>query len=261
MNAVTLATFKSAPWCTTSLARNKSFSFDWVDAAPDLSWDWNQLSRLDPDLPFVKRYITKPWNWTYVSMSIHISFTEMVENRDIPWVIEEVLFSEITDDDITYIRVFRDRYDFSAWIDHSLRAHWSVVKKTPDLPWVYFNVNPEIETQEDIDFIIEHDPALWNWVVLSSTTPIHIILDNMELPWDWNIISSNNASVSFNNVINHPEVPWNYAMVPPEIFDDVFARRWIAASHIKRMFKKSISDPNYKLCKKRLIKEFGDLKI
>lgn len=259
INTETLKEFSNEKWCVNRLTRNKSFSFEWVNALPNLKWNWDQLSYKNPGIDFVLKHLSKPWNWPVLSLSHGITFTEMVQTKHLPWVIEDVLFTEIDQiEHIEYLRCFRDRYDFNSWVDHSSRVRWNLVKGSPDLPWVYFSVKPEMDTQEDIQFIMDNDPAVWNWGYLSSNTPINLILQNRDLPWNWCIVSSS-ENVTWHIVTDNPDVPWDYTLVPPEVFDDIFARRWIAASHIKRMFRKSISDPSYKMCRNRLNREFADL--
>ena len=45
-----------------------------------------------------------------------------------------------------------------------------------------------------------------------------------------------------------------------ESFELYIRKRILMASRIKRFFKRSISDPSYKMCRDRLNKEFGSLK-
>lgn len=261
LNAFTLSSYVNEGWCVNRLMRNKSFTFDWVEALPNKVWDWAQLSHMNPPMNFLLNHLTRPWDWQHVSLSANISFSDMVKHKNLPWAIEEVLFNEIShEEDLEYLRAFRDRYDFQAWVDHSRRVRWDLVKKSNDLPWVYFSVEPDIETNEDLTFIRNNDPALWNWGYLSLHTPVHLIIENQDLPWNWTIVTTN-PTVTFRHVTDNPSVPWDYSMVPPEMFDEILARQWIASSHIKRMFKRSISDPSYKLCRDRLSKEFMGLEI
>lgn len=259
LNTETLVEYVNENWCVHRLMRNKRFSFDWVDVLPNLAWDWDQLSHLNPPLQFVLAHLSRPWDWQGVSLSANITFSDMVRRKDLPWMIEEVLFNEIShDEDIEYLRTFSDRYDFQAWVDHSRRVKWDLVKKSTDLPWVYFSIEPNIETSEDLDFIRNNDPAVWNWGYLSMNTPIHLIVQNQDLPWNWLIVSTN-PTVTYKDVVDNPSIQWDYSMVPAEKFNDGLARQWIAASHIKRMFKRSISDPSYKMCRDRLSNEFMGL--
>lgn len=255
----TLMAYPNEKWCPNRLTRNPSFSFDWVEALPNLKWNWDQLSRKEPPMSFVLGNLDKPLDWRAISLSVNITFREMLDNKHLPWQIEEVLFTCIvTDDELEYLRHYRTRYDFQSWVDHSSRVSWSALLKSPDLPWVYSSIHPFINSADDLQFVRDHDPALWNWNLLSDVTPVDLILSNQDLPWNWHVVSTN-STVTYRTVVENPGVPWYYTLVPPEELDDLLARQWIAASHIKRLFRRAISDPSYKMCQKRLSAEFRGL--
>lgn len=261
LNEKTLRRYKDESWCAKSLVRNPSFSFGWIDIVPDIGWNWQKLSAMNPTIDIVRKYSHAPWDWVQVSLSDGITFTDMTNNRDLPWVIEEVLFRSITcDDEIEYLRTFATRYDFYAWVDHSERVSWDIFKKNMDLPWSLYHIHPVVKDQTDLDIIMSN-PYLWNWIEISKNASIDLILKNKGIRgWVWSIVSLH-EELEYHHVIENPDIPWSYGLVPIEEFDERLARKWIAASKIKRAFKRAMSNPLYKRCRDRLLEEWGEMNI
>lgn len=256
LNSTTLIEYPNEHWDVQRLQKNKNFKFDWVDILPHLQWNWYQLSMMNPPISFILDHKDKPLDWVHVSLSNSITFDEMLAHPDLPWVVEEVFFNSIeNEDEIRYLIKYKYRYNFHAWIDHSSRASWDCVKNNPELPWLYYHVIPDVQSQEDIDFIMNNNPEGWNWSELSLKVPVEFILKNKKLTWHWSNVSAN-KTLTWNHVIENPDVPWDYSCVPAETLDEILARKWLAASKIKRYFKRAISDPTYELCRNRLLREW-----
>jgi hypothetical protein len=189
-----------------------------------------------------------------------VTFADMVAYNNLPWDIENLLFQEITDEnDIEFLRMYKDRYDETAWIDHSRRVTWNVVKRSLDLPWKYNIIIPEVKSFDDLtilDTISDH----LDWGRLSRTVHVKFILAYYSLPWIWDIVSKN-PTLTFHHVVDNPHIPWKYTDVPVETLDDILARKWMAAFKIQQMWRVSISNPSYKLCQKRLLEEFIEYNI
>ena len=85
--------------------------------------------------------------------------------------------------------------------------------------------------------------AKWNWRWLSSNKIItwEIVKDNMDKSWDWIGLSRNeNVLLSLDEKMT-------------------IVRRHRAASVIQRVWRMVVSNPNYLVCKKRLMYEFTSL--
>lgn len=258
LNSDTLIEYPNENWDVTKLENNKSFKFEWVDILPHLKWNWYHLSLMSPPMNFVLDHKDKPFDWVHVSLSNSITFDEMLAHPELPWVVEEVFFNSIqNEDEVRFLINYVNRYDYHAWIDHSSRASWNVIKNHPELPWIFYHVIPDVKSQEDIDFIVNNNPEMWNWAELSLKVPVEFVISNRHLHWNWSDVSSN-KTLTWNQVIENPEIPWDYSRVPAETLDDILSRKWIAASKIKRYFKRAISDPSYNMCRVRLLMEWNE---
>jgi hypothetical protein len=116
--------------------------------------------------------------------------------------------------------------------------------------------------------ILDHKELPWDYSRISSNLNITLqnILDHPELPWNFSQLSSN-PNITFQNVVDHPEINWNYNILSSnfnifrvsdlEYF--IYIKKHIAINRIKRQWLQTIYNPIYKICKKRLLKEFYKL--
>ena len=108
----------------------------------------------------------------------------------------------------------------------------------------------------------------WNWNNLSRNKSITFqdVLEHPEKPWDWSTLCGN-KSIDFQDVLKHLDKPWNWDLLGNTIFKVTtfdpdyiqLARRYIAVNKIKKMWFRCITDPEYIMCKKRLMKEFNEI--
>lgn len=59
-------------------------------------------------------------------------------------------------------------------------------------------------------YVCEITPNLWR--ILSKKYQLHVILNNIDLPWDWSYIS-NSLLITLDDIINHPNLPWDWSMI------------------------------------------------
>ena len=260
LNSATLKKFRHEKWDVGCMGRNKNFSWDWVDIFPTAKWNWSDLSFNAPTIDIVLRYLDKEWDWSILTIEPGVNFDDMAKYRNLPWNINNLLFTEITtDSDIDFLRIYAERYDDVAWVDHSRRATWEVVKKSPDLPWRYGAVNIVISDKSDVEFLIGKEGVSWGR--LSTIAPASVILETKDTaPWHWNIVSVN-KSLTYEQVVEHPDLPWSYSVVPVQKYSEELARKWMAAFRIQILWRRSISNPEYRLCRNRINLEFSNVYI
>jgi hypothetical protein len=255
-----LELYPDGPWTPDQLVKNPNFDWKWVDKFPTWGWNWKKLSMCIQNIDTVLRYLDKPWDWGTLTLVSGVTFADMVTYNNLPWDIENLLFQEITDEhDISFLRMYVDRYDELAWIDHSRRATWNVVKRTLDLPWKFDIITPDIKTRNDLVILGTISDRL-DWDYLSRTVNANLILSYQTLPWLWSAVSKN-PTLTFHHVMAHPNIPWKYTDVPVETLDDTLARKWMAAFKIQHMWRMSISNPLYKICRNRLLEEYHEYNI
>ena len=244
--------FPDKNWDWQRLSRNEKFTFQWVRDLPDKNWDWHHISR-DMKIEEINEFKTKNLDWSYITMSDDISVSMMVKYQHLPWLIHDLFFRTIENSEIEFLKVFKDVYSVFDWEDHTQHADWDIIKHNMDLPWCKHLIHVNNYEDGDID-IIKHNPGDWNMLLLSNIVPVDIIIENPHLEWDFYHSVSLNKSLSVQHVTEHPELNWNYTLVPvdPEI------KRWFAANIIKRYWKRAITDPERELCKKILKQKFKE---
>lgn len=221
-----------------------NFTFEWVEHFQDRFWNWNKLSQ-KATVEDVKRYPNFLWNWEIITENTH--YKTMMENPGLPWAFGRFYLNTITEEHIPFLEMFEDRIPNWKWGRLSRHVSWSIFKKTLHLHWIWYasnvTINPEEFVEEDVEILKEFD-ILFNWVKLSMIININIINANPDLPWVYEFLQWNKST-------------WT---TKSESIEEC-VRKWTAANTIKRHWKVSNSDPRFKICRKRLIKEFKDFKL
>lgn len=238
--------FPHKPWDWAYLSVLPCFTWNWVREFPNKHWNWNVLSnKPDITIDIIKEFEDRKWNWYTLTMHPSISTGLMMENPNFPWKIEELLFTDIDEDIIRYLRYYRSHYDHSAWADHTMHTPWRLIKANMDLPWVYFNII--LKTFEDFKIDdIKYLNENWNWKHLSEMVDYSIIKMHPELPWDMKVVSRN-PTLHYRDVTSK----WNLNTV--NLKDEM--NEWNASNVIKRYWKRCVTDPSYKMCQKILLND------
>ena len=118
--------------------------------------------------------------------------------------------------------------------------------------------------------IIEDNPKLpWNWSTLSSNPNItfDIIVENPDKPWALCIFSEN-PNITFKIIEDNPHLPWDWSMLSEnpftkerELFMEQKMREHLAAFKIQTYWRRANENPQYELCKRRLMRECEELGI
>lgn len=247
--------YRNECWCPQHMCANKKFEWAWVDLLPTKPWNWRTLSFSGPTIDIVLKNLDKNWDWAVLSLEPGITFSDMAKWPNLPWNINQVLFVEvISDSDIEFLRIYKDHYDDIAWVDHTRRTRWSLIRKHPDLPWRYHAATIDLQDESDVRLLMNQ--ANINWSRLSVISSADVILKTKDLaPWNWSAVSLN-KSLTYEHVIQNPDIPWMYSVVPAQRFTEDLARRWMATFKIQQVWRQSISNPSYRVCRRRLDLEF-----
>jgi hypothetical protein len=250
--------FPEKPWNWRFLSDHSNFRWDWVREFPDKSWNWNVLTDKIDGISTIKEFPDKPWNWYTLTVGSKTDISDIMYNPNMPWKINELLFTNVDDEIMQFIRFYRSHYDVDAWCDHTERTPWKMIKENFDLPWIlmFVRVTSEDFTDEcDVLKFLYTYKMCWNWTHLSETLDFEkVIVKHMDLPWDFNSISKN-KTVTHKHVLNFPEIRWNYNIL--SIDEDV--REWNAANVIKKYWKRCITDPEYHMCRKVLLDDLSSI--
>lgn len=249
--------FPDKEWDWNLLSDSKYFNWNWVREFPNKPWNWVTLSNKANTISIIKEFPDKEWDWYDLTLSPYIQIKDIRENPNYPWHINELLFTDIDEEIIDFIRFYRSHYDIYAWSDHSSRTPWRLVKLNTDLPWNYKCIkirNSKEFEESDVHFLFTHKGS-WDWSHLSAVLDFKIILKYVkDFPWNFSEVSRN-KTVKYKDVISHPEIPWNYSLV--NLSYEVV--EWNAANVIKRYWKKVTTDPSYKICKNVTLKYFENI--
>jgi hypothetical protein len=250
--------FPEKPWNWRVLSDHSNFRWDWVREFPDKHWNWNVLADKIEGISTIKEFPDKPWNWYTLTVGSKTDISDIMYNPNMPWKINELLFTNVDNEIMQFIRFYRSHYDVDAWCDHTERTPWKMIKENFDLPWIlmFVHVTSEDFTDEcDVLKFLYTYKDFWNWAHLSETLDFDkVIVKHMDLPWDFNAISKN-KTVTHKHVLNFPEIRWNYNIL--RLDEDV--KEWNAANIIKKYWKRCITDPGYHMCRKVLLEDLSSI--
>jgi hypothetical protein len=174
---------KSLFW--TNLSSSKYLRWYIVEKYPDVPWDYTEMSsNKNITIEDVINNPDKPWDYTNVSEYIKVTYEIVRDNPQIPWDYETLVKNDgIMCDDIYKLNIPSD-----IWI-----------KK------ISSNNNLTIKfLRENLD-----KPFDWYDVSLSDFT-WNDIIENIDLPWCWNVISDY-PDITKEIVDKHPEIEWDNA--------------------------------------------------
>ena len=276
----TIEKFQDKDWDWTSIMHHPNFSIKWLKRLPNAPWEWNHMHASDKfrmywiqvfvDKPWNQRAIscratiedlrnfpTFPWVWSDVTCYSNISCVEMIANNDLPWDFFNLGFTDILDDEIRFLRFFQPKFGFLNWADFSNTVKWEVFRKNLDLPWVYYRIQwDHTFVESDLNIIRTIGVDKWNWESLSRNVPLRFIKRNIDLPWIGSFVSQN-PTLAYHH-LSKLNLEWDYSHAPTEHFTFLILD-WHSANVIKWAWKKAISNPEYKMCRDRLLKESKEL--
>lgn len=245
--------FEHKPWDWFNMQKDENFNFSWVEQSPNRHWNWDKLSE-HATLQQVSKFPHFPWEWDIVTAYSDIQVSDMMKNLHLPWDVTLIRFDKITLDEIPFLRHYQKHFDNIVWADFTMHAEWKSIKTNSDLPWVsqVFTFSPEEFEDSDIEFLRRYQNL--NWMVLSMSVPFSVIKKNLDLPWIFEMVSVN-KTITYDDVEEFIDRNWDYSVVPCKSIERSLLE-WVSASKIKRAWRRSISDPEYTLCKKRIENEF-----
>lgn len=190
-------------WDWDKLSENPNISIEFIDNNMNLPWNFSCVSE-NPNLSFdfVKKNISQDWKWSRLSSHDNITPEVIENNKDLPWVWEArrmgsscVLFNKnITFD---FIEKNKDKeLDIYILVREDNRLSTSDYIRLSKLFPEYF----EFESWDDLWF---------NEISKKSNIDLNIVVENPEINWDWELISTNpNLTIEF--LLRYPDKPWNW---------------------------------------------------
>jgi hypothetical protein len=264
--------FPNKPWNWNDLDISNDFSFAWVEEFPDKNWDWGNMHEdIDFSWDWVKKFPTKPWDWTILSTLTRIEILsefpmwpwdwesvtvfskipveDICKNPNFPWTHNTLSFDSVGEEEIVYLRQFVNILQQASWVDYTRIASWSIIKRNMELPWAFYYIR-DWTSFEDSDVDTIKNIGI-NWCSLSKQCPMDIVVNHLNLPWCEKTLSIN-QTLKTEHFKHFKSLDHNFT--PCDSKEDV-VRKWHAAGVIKRAWKQSLYNPNYKNCK-RYIQQF-----
>jgi hypothetical protein len=247
----------------------------------DVCWDWATLSRRgDLSWDIVIQHPDKPWDWRYVSRrhDLTLDIVEKMSNKDWDWM----HLTKWLCDDFGILRKFpRKSWDFT-WLSRYIEIDWEVFWELPHPygGWDY----PALYTRtQNIDLLLNlpnipwefkkgviHKILSWDvvkrcmeetggrvrfpWRDLSARKdiPWGLIVDTCDAwPWDWRTVSGH-PCLTFRFYCAHPEYPWSHAWVRARF-------KAVAARRIQGHWRRCVANPEFLVCRRRLLYEYNTL--
>lgn len=147
----------------------------------------------------------------------------------------------------------QDHVDWK-FVSSSKYIHWDVIVQNPDMQWDWghVSINPNITP----DIVSENPRRPWDQYMLMrnpntrpetcgeqlrkkdmlialSTNPnltFDFILNNINLNWSWSQLSENETIACTANILNCPDLPWDWHVISKHVSREVFvahiAKRW-----------------------------------
>ena len=145
------------------------------------------------------------------------------------------------------------RYAFEKLSSHPFMTH-GVVFPLLDEPWNWETLSKNESITSKLVLITSDKP--WNWSYLSKNSRIthELILKTRDKPWDWNALSENSI-ITDEFVITNLQLSW-----PEKRIIETFTR-WRSARKISFAWKRAVSNPEYEVCKKRLLREYEEFRM
>jgi len=197
--------FRNKPWNWNILSYNKSIMFKIIDLNYDFDYkfNWDGISQYNNlSMDFIYTYRRK-LNWNYICANKNITLFDIKEYSFLPWKFDILS----NNNNISFEFILKHlRYNWD-WSVISMRSDITIfnIENNLQLPWHWFygiSSNPNI-TIEFIRKVMKikstklHINLSWDLISLNENILMIDIANNLDLPWNWNVIL-HNRNITFN---------------------------------------------------------------
>ena len=280
-------------WNWSHLSSLDIITFDIIKLNINLPWDYDNLSkRKNIDFNFVREFIDKPWIWYEISncnkipmdMVINISSAhirlnwynisqiysdiEIAENIQLEWYWYKIFSSRNREsinfifknidhlEDTTINKIARDIcYDYEI----INKIPWNIIMKCENFHWNWGLLSARLDLS--LECLLKYHKKDWNWKVISKNKVItwDFICKNAHLPWDYDFLS-NNKNITIEQIKQTPFNNWNFSVFQanPNFLssNEDLIKKNHAICIIQRAYKQCYYNPDYLICRNRLIREY-----
>ena len=263
------------------ISKNPNVTCEIIEKYINSSWCWKELSK-NPNITceFVDKYINMPWCWRHLSFNKNITIDFLKKHIKSENLLYECLSRN---PHITHKYIKKNPSEF--WNYNYIMANTQTKLEKINLD-KYYNYTgllhrPDI-TWEFIQklHISQYKTNKWTLISQHPCVTWDIITANYDLPWDWSAVSENpNITLEIvKSTTPSPECPrpmlspcWNKKIIEKRFYNsDVYdkntsnifteenIRKYFAAKTLWRYWFRAITNPEYTICRKRLLRELKD---
>ena len=276
-------------WNYEELSRHPNITLHDIENNIHLPWDFDQMSH-NPNINynFVKKYNYKKWNYKGLSDNKGIYWDDILYNLEQKWNWDRVTRN------INITLNIIDKYPHYPWKYDSLFLNKTIRKELLDMKLDfnemkkkyiinkslicalgdYFDTTTENTPRDCKLYLFSYDTNLTmdiikstnlNWdfneLCCNKNITMNIVKENPQ--YDWNIYYlSTNSSITFDDINNNLDLDWSWKNISQneftkqkEICKLEFAIIWFAVKKIENAFFLVYYNPQYKICRKRILKK------
>jgi hypothetical protein len=263
-----IADFPNAGWDYWNLGLNPNITWDYVLENIDRKWEFSCLSE-NPTITIevIKNHPKYDWHIGGFLRNPNATMDIIKSNHDLDW-------PELCTKQFAYwnpkatwkdIRDVLTIGDLSLWnINMCKSVTPEIVKTNPDIPWnpysLGYNSNFTLTTILEMYPHVNGEILYQYYIFNPNITTADIIKYGLSMASD-----PASRRVDYRKICNtRSQISWGWLHVlsNPTIFDCKYEIRRVGAARvILKSWRNSISNPEFKLCKQRLSREFTELEL
>lgn len=286
------------PWQWTMLTYNVGISIDDILANVTLPWDWFRVN-CKPDLTLEKVLAHPGLPWNFNDISRVVTYEAFLQHPELPWSYEGLSANDNIPLDYVLEHRDHEWiwFSVSCYKVKNIEVVKAHMNNNDAVPWDWYGLTLNEHINFAIDIMTNKDlPWDWDAIIYNISVTLQDVLDHPELSWNWNALLNSNGNitigmlfkhcpnineviengffpkrVTFKDLEKHRDLPWDWSHVSmmssvfevrqPEYnaYVEQYLKEYFAANKVKRSLKRSLSDPRYLMCRRRLLKECGEL--
>jgi hypothetical protein len=253
------------PWRWQWISFHPQLRLHHIIEFPTINWDMGSVLSVVPfeDILEHRDWLESVYDaricWAFISGNKNVPYSFVISNPQLPWDKSR----------LGYHQPIKDILQHPSTIEADMKIMMNSTVTMDDVranPHIRWHSHVISKVVDNMQYVIEHPEISWSWLGLSGNPHIrfHDVLQHLNKPWCWRTLSAK-MKLTLEDMASYSLLQWSNVALStnPSILDipeaEVVARAKsiIASNRIKRAFGRSISDPNYDMCCKRLRREFS----
>ena len=269
---------RNLPWDYSVLSKNiNKIDWDFIRDNLDKNWVWSDLCINKIPIDILKKLENKDCylyslNWYRLTdlysdeeissnMTFKWEWYKLVKDRNKESL--EIIFKDIDNISEEILKEIIKRLCCDYQTYHKIP--WNLIMKCHNHYWDWdlFSCRNDLS----LDCLIKYPQKSWNWKRLSKNPIItwEFVSKHKKYPWDFEFLS-NNLNITFDIINKNPFNNWkldvfqcnpNFLLSEKDLIEIVKKNHVICI--IQRAWRKCNTDPEYKVCQRRLLREHSML--